>query len=108
MARSRPRTMRAEGGQILPLLALGLLAVLLVVAALVVDFGRAYVVKRQLQAVADAAALAGAQALASSYGTGGKNPVSYAVAEATPAAVCLRDVYCAQGGANGVQVIESA
>lgn len=109
--------MRAEGGQILPLLALGLLAVLLVVAALVVDFGRAYVVKRQLQAVADAAALAGAQALpnianaqalASSYGSGGKNPVSYAVAEATPAAVCLRDVYCAQGGANGVQVIESA
>jgi len=117
MPAHRRRILRAETGQIVPLLALGLLALLLAVAAIVVDLGRAYVVKRQLQSVADAAALAGAQALpniadatalAASYGTSGKNPVPYAVTEATPSAVCLRGVYCAPGGANGVQVVETA
>src|SRR3954466_7508294 len=54
---------RAERGQILPLLATGFLVVLLGIAALVVDYGQAAHKQRQLQAAADAAALAGAQRL---------------------------------------------
>ena len=51
-----------ERGQAIVLLAVTLV-VLLGAAALVVDVGRAYVVKRHLQASVDAAALAGAQSL---------------------------------------------
>jgi Flp pilus assembly protein TadG len=117
MAKRSRRVVRTEDGQVLPLLALGLLLLLLGIAALVVDVGRAYVVKRQLQSAADAAALAGAQALpnvanaralASSFGTGGRNPLPYPVTEAPPAVVCLKGVYCAKGGANGVQIVETA
>lgn len=55
--------MSAESGQILPLFAL--LAVVLVgMAALVIDVGGWYRAQRQLQTVADAAALAGARDLA--------------------------------------------
>ena len=76
-------TTRSEKGQVLPLLALVLVA-LLAVSALTIDLGRAYYSKRALQSSADAAALAGAQglpdatnasALASQYSAsaGGKN-----------------------------------
>lgn len=55
--------MRNESGQVMPLLAIGMLLVLLGFSAFVVDVGHAYFAKRQLQAAADAAALAGAQVL---------------------------------------------
>jgi hypothetical protein len=53
---------RNEDGQALVLIAVTLV-VLFGISALVLDVGRAYVVKRHLQASADAAALAGAQEL---------------------------------------------
>jgi Flp pilus assembly protein TadG len=53
---------KEEDGQALVLIALTLV-VLFGISALVLDVGRAYVVKRHLQASADAAALAGAQEL---------------------------------------------
>ena len=55
--------LRSERGQILPFLALGVLSVLLGIAALVIDVGSWYQAKRQLQSVADAAALAAVQEL---------------------------------------------
>jgi Putative Flp pilus-assembly TadE/G-like/von Willebrand factor type A domain len=67
----------------MPLLAIGMLVVLIGFSALAVDVGRAYFAKRQLQASADAAALAGAQVLpdisaatnlAQQYGPAGDNP----------------------------------
>ncbi len=51
-----------ESGQVLMLAAL-FMAMLLVMVALVVDIGKAYLVQRQLQAGVDEAALAGAQHL---------------------------------------------
>jgi hypothetical protein len=57
--------LRNESGQTIVLLAVALV-VLLGCAAIVLDVGYAYYVKRSLQASADAAALAGAQALPSS------------------------------------------
>lgn len=50
----------SESGQVIPLLGLGLLALLLCVAALVVDLGARYVAHRHAQAAADSAALAAA------------------------------------------------
>ena len=75
-----------ESGQVLMLAAL-FMAMLLVMVALVVDIGKAYLVQRQLQAGVDAAALAGAQHLpepteatvvAQQHGpsAGGKNEVT--------------------------------
>ena len=60
--------MQEECGQVLPMVAL-MMAVLLGMAALVVDYGRAVLSYRQLQASCDAAALAGAAALSSPQGT---------------------------------------
>jgi Flp pilus assembly protein TadG len=117
---------RGEEGQVLVLFAAGLLVVLLAAAGVVVDFGHAYVVKRHLQSSADAAAIAGADALpsvanalsaAAAYGTGGKNPVGGASEETS--AYCLASVsYCygsapgsavgTSGQANGLVVKESA
>src|SRR5690242_1957889 len=62
-APSALRALRDERGQVLPLLATGFLVALLGVAALVIDYGQAAHKQRQLQASADAAALAGAQQL---------------------------------------------
>ena len=59
-----------ERGQVAALLAVTL-AVLLGSSALVLDVGRAYIAKRHLQASADAAALAGAQALPDQAGAVG-------------------------------------
>lgn len=81
----RSRAGRDESGQVLILAALAM-AMMLVMVALVVDIGKAYLVQRQLQAGVDAAALAGAQHLpdpteattvAQEYGpsTGSKNEV---------------------------------
>jgi Flp pilus assembly protein TadG len=56
------RRARTERGQILPIVALALVA-LLGVCAFSVDVGYAYFAKRQLQSATDAAALAGAQDL---------------------------------------------
>ena len=75
-----------ESGQVLPLV-VGIVAILCLLAGLVVDVGYAYHVKSELQASADAAALAGADALpdpaaaidtANQYGSrqAGKNPLS--------------------------------
>lgn len=117
-----------EDGQVLPLLAAGLLVVLLGFAALVVDLGRVYTVKRQLQSMADAAALAAADSLpdasaaqttADAYGPNGKNPPSGGVTVTqTVTPWCLKSVtYCysnpvgapaTNGQANGVVVTEQA
>jgi len=56
------RKTRAEHGQILPLVAIALVA-MLGIAAFAIDVGFAYYAKRQLQSATDAAALAGAQDL---------------------------------------------
>ena len=55
--------MRGERGQVLPLMAVGLLVVLLGAAGLAIDVGSWYQAKRHAQAVADAAALAAVQEL---------------------------------------------
>jgi Flp pilus assembly protein TadG len=121
------RALRREEGQILPLIAVGLLVVLLGFMALVLDVGKAYVVKRQLQSVADAAALAAADVLpdttaahatAAAYGPAGKNPVAGVTVTQTATAWCLRSItYCygnapnrapLNGQANGVVVKETA
>ena len=60
------RRLREERGQVMPLLALGLLAALLGVSALVIDAGAWYQAHRSAQAAADAAALAAAQRLPAS------------------------------------------
>jgi Putative Flp pilus-assembly TadE/G-like len=62
------RLVRDQQGQVLPWMAL-LGALVVGVAGLVVDLGHAYVCYRQLQASTDAAALAGAYALALSQAT---------------------------------------
>lgn len=124
--------LRRDDGQVVAFLAVGMLVILLGVAGLVVDVGHAYLVKRKLQASADAAALAGAavlpdtaqaQAVARQFGTSGLNGLSQAgvtVTEPQPTPWCLKDVaYCydnAPGGpparnpaqANGLVVSESA
>lgn len=63
LRRRLARRAACERGQVFPLLAVGLLVVLLGIAALVVDYGRRETVKSQLQAAVDAAALAAAQRL---------------------------------------------
>ena len=45
--------------------------------------------------------------VANSYGASGLNNPGYPVAETTTA-VCLRNVFCAPGGANGIHVVEKA
>lgn len=95
----------------LPLLVVGGLVVVLGIAALVLDIGHAYVVKRQLQASADAAALAAAGALPSvssassvalTYGASGKNPV--ASTTQTSSGWCLTTVATCYGSSPGTQV----
>ena len=77
---------RSERGQVLPLV-IAILAVLCLITGAVIDIGYAYHVKNELQASADAAALAGAgelpdpalaESTASAYGAdkGGKNSLN--------------------------------
>jgi Flp pilus assembly protein TadG len=63
------RIIRDERGQVVPLMAAGLLIALLGLTAITVDLGRVYLAFRQLQAQANAAALAGAQALPNTTAT---------------------------------------
>ena len=76
------RNANGERGQILPLVAIALVA-LLGICAFSIDVGYAYYAKRQLQSAVDAAALAGAQDLpnatlafqtAQEYGDANKPP----------------------------------
>ena len=76
------RRARGERGQILPIVALALVA-LLGIAAFAIDVGYAYYAKRQLQSATDAAALAGAQDLPT-VATAIATATSYAAAN-TPA-----------------------
>jgi hypothetical protein len=69
---------REERGQVLPLLAIGLLAVLLGAAGLAIDVGSWYQAQRRAQAVADAAALAAVQELPGSTGQARSTALSYA------------------------------
>jgi putative Flp pilus-assembly TadE/G-like protein len=73
---------RRERGQILPIVALALVA-LLGISAFAIDVGYAYYAKRQLQSATDAAALAGAQDLPTAA-TAIATATSYATAN-TPA-----------------------
>ena len=72
----------AERGQILPLVAVALVA-LLGIGAFAIDVGFAYYAKRQLQAATDAAALAGAQDLPVAA-TATATAASYAAANTPP------------------------
>ena len=72
------RNTRAERGQILPIAALAMVA-LLGITAFAVDVGYAYYAKRQLQSAVDAAALAGAQDLPNAT-TAQATAISYAAA----------------------------
>lgn len=123
------RRLRREEGQVLPLVAAGLLVVFLGFSALLVDVGRAYLVRRQLQATADAAAIAAADALpdiaaaqaaATAYGgsSTGKNKIAGQPVSETVTPWCLKSLpYCygntpgaapANGQANGLVIQESA
>jgi hypothetical protein len=83
--------LRGESGQVLALM-VGFLVVMLGLAAAVLDVGSWYETKRQLQASADAAALAGAQALPASPGMASSLALQYAAANGggiTPAGVAV-------------------
>jgi len=130
MNRPLPRFLAGEAGQMLPLMAM-LSALLLALGGICIDVGHAFVCKRELQASADAAALAGAyalsasnatvgsvQAVAGSYssapGSNNANPVFTSdVVTTTPK--CLTTVsnwgvLCSSSntGDNAVQVLETA
>jgi Putative Flp pilus-assembly TadE/G-like/von Willebrand factor type A domain len=119
-----------EAGQAVTMLVIGAGAILLAVGAIVVDVGHAYLVQRKLQTVADAAALAAADALPSSsaatttattFGPGatGLNKLgdgTVVTQTATPWCVTSVD-YCfgntvgqaaTNGQASGIVVTESA
>jgi hypothetical protein len=107
-----------EEGQLLPLLGL-LLVVLLGISAVVIDVGRAYLVQRNLQSSADAAALAAAQELPSesaasttaraySSRPGGKNerPPEFPTVSTSVQVSCRDHFRCSP--VNAVEVRESA
>ncbi len=116
-----------ESGQVLPLVAL-MMIMLLGLAGFVIDFGRIYVGLRQLQASADASALAGAEGLlrgtavstATLYSglSGDKNATAYltgvSMASGYPKVECLSTltglgIPCTgANSANAVQVKEEA
>lgn len=132
---SRPRTERGrklfsgwqglgeESGQVLPW-AVFLIFLFIGISAMVVDLGHGLLVKRELQASADAAALAAAAtlpatnyaAVAQSYsaGTGGKNTYTeLSVGTPTIKPLCLTTVAawgypCTSTSPNAVQVTQTA
>ena len=71
--RQRKTTPEAERGAVAVIVALGMIAIMLLLA-LVVDFGRVFAERADLQSAADAAALAGAQQFC-----GGSSPIQTAV-----------------------------
>lgn len=70
--------LRSESGQVIPLTAIALMAVLLGISALVIDAGVWYTKSRHAQNVADAAALAAIQDLPMSPGTAVADATAYA------------------------------
>lgn len=104
--RSESRSRAAnESGQVLVLAALGM-TMMLVMVALVVDIGKAYLVQRQLQAGVDAAALAGAQFLpdpteatnaAQDYGPSEGSPNAVSAGAPVTTTVTMRCVQSAPG-----------
>ena len=84
------RGARRERAQVLPLIALSLIA-LLGIAAFAIDVGYAYYAKRQLQSATDAAALAGAQDLPNAS-TAITTATSYAAAN-TPSNLSFNFTY---------------
>ncbi|MGA8530338.1 MAG: pilus assembly protein TadG-related protein [Acidobacteriaceae bacterium] len=118
------RILGDESGQVLPWVVV-VMVVVLGMAALSVDLGRAMVIRRQLQVQADAAALAAAETLGgtSSYTTVGQNYSgasgdkntngSISVGTPTITPLCLTTVTnwgisCSSTSPNAVQVTETA
>src|SRR5664279_2886068 len=97
--RGRVRRRHGEQGQILPIVAIALVA-MLGISAFAIDVGYAYYAKRQLQSATDAAALAGAQDLPNST-TAIATATSYAAAN-TPANVSFTFTYQAKCTATAV------
>ena len=95
---------RGERGQILPIVALALVA-LLGISAFAIDVGYAYYAKRQLQAATDAAALAGAQDLPT-VATAKATAATYAAAN-TPANVTATYTYTTKCTATALAAIGS-
>ncbi len=122
--RLRRRVLRDESGQILPWMALLMMFLFLGLAALSLDVGHGIFIQRQLQASADAAALAGAQGLpnnyrtpAQNYGDKGFNSYGPGVTFSTPVVngLCLKSIEaapfnspCSSTVPNAVQVTETA
>ena len=98
----RMRALSAECGQAIVFVAL-MLVILIAVVGIVVDVGMAFRTQRQLQAAADAAALAGAQKLpdptlaaqtAQTFGTGpsGTNQISNVTVAESVATACVTTI----------------
>lgn len=120
------KALRDERGQILPWLAVVLVG-MLGAAGLTIDVGRAYVLRGQLQNIANAAALAAAgevynnssingyQQIAGNYGPGGQNSnVAGGTVTPTVTGVCLNSLLpsgqtCSSGSSpNAIKVVEKA
>ncbi|HEX3660368.1 MAG TPA: pilus assembly protein TadG-related protein [Acidobacteriaceae bacterium] len=115
------RILGEEGGQVLPWVALVMLVVL-GMAALSVDLGRAMVIRRQLQVQADAAALAAVENISNTdfstvgqgySGAGVNAEKGINVGTPTITGLCLTTVVgwnipCNSAGYNAVQVTETA
>ncbi|MGA7525401.1 MAG: pilus assembly protein TadG-related protein [Acidobacteriaceae bacterium] len=117
------RILGEESGQVLPWVVV-VMVVVLGMAAIVVDLGRAMVIQRQLQASADAAALAAAETLPNatystvgqsfSGGTGDKNVDTGGLSVGTPTItpLCLATVTawgipCTSTSPNAISVTET-
>lgn len=117
------RILGEESGQVLPWVVVCMLVVL-GMAALSVDLGRAMVIRRQLQVQADAAALAAAESLPNTdYSTVGRNysgasgdkNVNTGISVGTPTitplcstTVAAWGIPCSSSNPNAIQVTESA
>lgn len=76
--------LRGEEGQVVPLVAAGVLVVLLALASLVIDYGGALVLQRKAQSAADAAALAAAWSIPDGFGAVQTTASSMLAANASP------------------------
>jgi hypothetical protein len=76
--------LRQEEGQAVPLVAAGLLVMLLAIAALVIDYGGALVLKHKAQAAADASALAAAWSIPDGVSAEESTATSMLAANASP------------------------
>src|SRR5438552_13818652 len=104
----RARLARDASGQVLPLLAAGLLVALLGIAGLAIDAGSWYHGQRHAQAVADAAALAAAQLLPGSASSAASVANSYASSNCVGIGGCGIDTPSISGGTVTVQAHEQA